>query len=63
MTVFRCPTPMKQRYATVEHARAHLMDLKATSRENKKIANRLCVYKCSCGQYHVGHDQYKRVRQ
>ena len=54
---------MKQRYATVEHARAHLMDLKATSRENKKIANRLCVYKCSCGQYHVGHDQYKRVRQ
>ena len=41
-------------------ARHALREVKAHSRDNKKIVNRLCAYVCPfCGHWHVGHDRLK----
>jgi hypothetical protein len=46
----------------MQEARQHLIDFKARVRQNKKLLNRIGIYQCVCGYYHVGHNKYKRVK-
>lgn len=40
-------------------ARAQLRQLRSVSGENRKRLNKLGVYHCACGFWHVGHNRFK----
>lgn len=58
----QCPTPRKVRFLTEDDAKRNLKGLKQHNRENKKQVNRLGIYRCKCGAWHIGHNHYKTVR-
>jgi hypothetical protein len=50
----------KVRHETTAAALRHLKQRKETSRENKKLLNKLGVYFCTrCGAFHIGHNKLK----
>jgi hypothetical protein len=51
-----CPTPTKIKFPNKLDAVWQLKHLKANSHENKKRLNRMHVYRCRCGAFHLGHD-------
>ena len=55
-----CRTPTKFRYYSRDDAVFAMKDFKRGKCENRKVANRMCVYPCG-NHWHIGHDKYKRV--
>jgi hypothetical protein len=54
------PPCHKVRHADEAAAIRHLKDRKRSTRENKKLANKLNIYWCwQCEAFHIGHNRLK----
>ena len=57
MAVTPCRHRQKQSYPTLEAAEFELRDYKRTAKANKKLINRMQVYRCPDGpHWHLGHN-------
>jgi hypothetical protein len=50
-----CPTPNKRGYKNPATARRHMWGLLTSRKSQRRDWQRLHVYKCPCGLFHVGH--------
>lgn len=50
-----CPTPAKKGYKNRATAKRHMWGLLKKPTSQRRDWQRLHVYECPCGMYHVGH--------